>query len=115
MQRCTSSRRRRPRVRPPPPLPPPRRRRKHHLPKRLRGGRPVLHSLGQRLAAAGSGLADTFLRDNRVIPPVLALLALLVFAWIVAGIFVGGPEKDQALNGANLAQSESSAGAQEPL
>jgi Bacterial TSP3 repeat len=75
----------------------------------------VLHSLGQRLATAGSGLADTFLRGNRVIPPVLALLALLVFAWIIAGIFVGGPENDQGLNGANLAQSESSAQAQEPL
>jgi Bacterial TSP3 repeat len=75
----------------------------------------VLSSLGQRLAAVGSGLTDTFLRDNKVIPPVLALLALLVFAWIVAGIFVGGPERDQALNGANLAQSEDSAEAQEPL
>jgi hypothetical protein len=75
----------------------------------------VLNSLGQRLAAVGSGFADTFVRGNRVIPPVLALLALLVFAWIVAGIFVGGPEKDQALNGANLAQSEDPAEAQEPL
>jgi hypothetical protein len=37
----------------------------------------------------------TFLRDNRVLPPVLALLALLVFAWIVAGIFVGGPDDDR--------------------
>jgi hypothetical protein len=75
----------------------------------------VLSSLGQRLAAVGSGLADTFLRGNRVIPPVLALLALLVFAWIVAGIFVGEPEKDRALNGANLAQSDDPAEAQEPL
>ena len=74
-----------------------------------------MNSLGQWLAAVGSGFADTFLRDNRVIPPVLALLALLVFAWIVAGIFVGGPEKDQALNEANLAQSENAAEAQEPL
>ncbi len=75
----------------------------------------MLSSLGQRLAAVGSGFADTFLRGNRVIPPVLALLALLVFAWIVAGIFVGGPEKDRALNGANLAQSDDPAQAQEPL
>jgi hypothetical protein len=75
----------------------------------------VLNSLAQRLASVGSGLTDTFLRDNKVIPPVLALLALLVFAWIVAGIFVGGPERDQALNGANLAQSENPAEAQEPL
>ena len=75
----------------------------------------MLSSLGQRLAAVGSGLADTFLRGNKVIPPVLALLALLVFAWIVAGIFIGGPEKDQTLNEANLAQSEDPAEAQEPL
>jgi hypothetical protein len=75
----------------------------------------VLNSLGQRLAAVGSGFADTFVRGNKVIPPVLALLALLVFAWIVAGIFVGGSEDDQALNGANLAQSEDPAEAQEPL
>ena len=75
----------------------------------------MLNSLGQRLAAVGSGIADTFVRANRVIPPVLALLALLVFAWIVAGIFVGGSEDDQALNGANLAQSEDPAEAQEPL
>jgi hypothetical protein len=63
------------------------------------------------LAALGSGIVDTFLRDNRVLPPVLALLALLVFAWIVAGIFVGGPGEDQqALNEANLAQSEGDPG-----
>ena len=75
----------------------------------------MLSSLGQRLASVGSGLADTFLRDNKVIPPVLALLALLVFAWIVAGIFVGGPDEDEALNEANLAQSEDPVAAQEPL
>ena len=32
---------------------------------------------------------DTFLRDNRVLPPVLALLALFVFAWVLAGVFLG--------------------------
>jgi hypothetical protein len=67
------------------------------------------------LAAFGSGLADTFLRDNKVLPPVLALLALLVFAWIVAGIFIGGPEDEQASNQANLAQSEDPAGGSDPL
>lgn len=61
----------------------------------------------QRLATFGSGFVETFLRDNRVLPPVLALLALLVFAWIVAGIFVGGPDEDrQTSQEANLAQSE---------
>jgi hypothetical protein len=71
--------------------------------------------VGRRLAAVGSGFVDTFLRDNRVIPPVLALLALLVFAWIVAGIFVGGPDEErQTSNEANFAQSEDAPGS-DPL
>jgi hypothetical protein len=79
---------------------------------RLRGG---VSGVGQRLAAFGSGFVDTFLRDNRVIPPVLALLALLVFAWIVAGIFVGGPDEDrQTSKQASFAQSEDVPGS-EPL
>lgn len=66
-----------------------------------------MSGLGRRLAAVGNGFTDTFLRDNRVIPPVLALLALLVFAWLLAGMFVGGPDDQQVSNGAaNLAQSE---------
>jgi hypothetical protein len=65
-----------------------------------------MSGLGRRLATVGSGFVDTFLRDNKVIPLVLALLALLIFAWIVAGIFVGGPDNQQASNRANLAQSE---------
>jgi hypothetical protein len=71
--------------------------------------------LGQRFRAFGSGLADTFLRDNKVIPPVLALLALLVFAWIVAGIFVGGSDDDQASDREELAQSEDAAEGQDTL
>ncbi len=71
--------------------------------------------MGRGLAAFGSGFVNTFLRDNRVLPPVLALLALLVFAWIVAGIFVGGPDDDrQTSNEANLAQSEDAPGS-DPL
>jgi hypothetical protein len=67
--------------------------------------------VGRRLAAFGSGFVDTFLRDNRVIPPVLALLALLVFAWIVAGIFVGGSDDDrQTAERADIAQSEDAPG-----
>jgi hypothetical protein len=70
--------------------------------------------LGRRLATVGSGFVDTFLRDNKVIPPVLALLALLVFAWIVAGIFVGGPDDQKVSNRANFAQSEDP-GTSDPL
>lgn len=32
---------------------------------------------------------DTFLRDNRLLPPILALLALFVFAWVLAGVLIG--------------------------
>jgi Bacterial TSP3 repeat len=79
---------------------------------RVRGG---LSSLGQQLAAVGSGLAATFLRDNKVIPPVLALLALLVFAWLAAGLFIGGPDEDRASNQAYLAQPEDPTEGQDPL
>jgi hypothetical protein len=70
--------------------------------------------VGRRLAALGSGFVETFLRGNKVLPPVLALLALLVFAWIVAGIFVGGPDNRQVSNRANFAQSENPPGS-DPL
>jgi hypothetical protein len=48
---------------------------------------------------------DAFLRDNKVLPPVLALLALLVFAWVVAATFVGGSDRERVSNQANVAQS----------
>lgn len=62
--------------------------------------------LVRRLAAAGSHFFDAFIRDNRVLPPVLALLALVVFAWVVAGLFVGTPEEEPASNRADLVQAE---------
>ena len=70
--------------------------------------------LGRRLAAFGSGFVDTFLRDNRVIPLVLALLALLVFAWVVAGIFIGDPDGEQVSSESNLAQSGDQPGTDPP-
>ena len=70
--------------------------------------------LGRRLTAIGSGFVDTFLRDNRVIPLVLALLALLVFAWVVAGIFLGDPDGEQVSSEANFAQSEDQPGTDPP-
>ena len=48
-----------------------------------------LRWLGRRAADFGSGIVDTFLRDNRLLPPILALLALFVFAWVLAGVFIG--------------------------
>jgi hypothetical protein len=65
------------------------------------------------LAGLWSGFVDTFLRDNKVIPAVLALLALFVFAWVVAGAFLGGPEEPVS-NQTNVAQQEG-AGGSEPL
>ena len=70
--------------------------------------------LGRRVAAFGSGVVDTFLRDNRVIPLVLAVLALLVFAWVVAGIFLGDPDGEQVSSEANFAQSEDQPGSDPP-
>ena len=67
---------------------------------------PSLRSLGRRLGALGPGFVNAFLRDNKVVPPVLALLALGVFAWVVAGTFVGGPDGEQVSNQTNLAQSQ---------
>jgi hypothetical protein len=72
---------------------------------------PSLRGFVQRLRLVPAGFVDAFLRDNKVLPPVLALLALVVFAWVVAGTFVGGPEEEQVSNQAvsnqaNLAQSQ---------
>ena len=68
----------------------------------------------RRLAGLWSGFADAFLRDNKVIPAVLALLALFVFAWVVAGIFLDAPGEPVS-NQANLAQQQEDAGGSEPL
>lgn len=76
---------------------------------RLREG---FSGVRRRLAAIGSGFVDTFLRDNKVLPPALALLALLVFAWVVAGVFLGGSGNEQVSNPANVAQSGNSPNAE---
>ena len=62
--------------------------------------------LAARISALWRNLFDTLVRDNKVLPPVLALLALLLFAWVVAGAFLGGPEDEEASSGrAELVQS----------
>jgi hypothetical protein len=65
-----------------------------------------LFGLRRRLAAFGSGFVDTFLRDNKVIPLVLALLALFVFAWVVAGALLSGPDEESAQDQAEVAQAQ---------
>lgn len=65
----------------------------------------------RRVLAIGPGFVDSFLRGNKVIPPVLAVLALLIFSWVVAGIFVGEPEEERVANQANVvAQAQDDAG-----
>lgn len=78
---------------------------------RLRGS---LFDLERRVSAVGSSFVDMFLRDNKVIPVVLALLALLVFAWIMAGAFLGGPDEEQVSNRAEVAQTRDPAFADPP-
>ena len=55
--------------------------------------------MGARLAELWRGLFDAFVRDNKVLPPVLALLALLLFAWVAAGLFTGGLEGEGVSSG----------------
>ena len=59
--------------------------------RRLQLMEPERRGLGDRLAAAAAGLRDGLLRDNKVLPPVLAALALIIFAWLLAGLTVGDP------------------------
>src|SRR5918994_3507326 len=92
--------RRRPHRRlPPPPLPP-------------RGpavGR--LRWVGHRVADVARGFVDTFLRDNRFLPPVLALLALFVFAWVLAGVFLGGTDEQKPVaHRSEIAQADGAGG-----
>lgn len=47
--------------------------------------------LRPRLAHATARLRDGLLRDNKVIPAVLGALALIVFAWILAGALIDDP------------------------
>jgi hypothetical protein len=65
-----------------------------------------LSRFGRRLADFGSTVVDALVRDNRVLPPVLAVLALFIIAWVLAGAFVGEPDQQTVAHKADLAQSE---------
>jgi hypothetical protein len=57
------------------------------------------------------GLVDTFLRDNRLLPPILALLGLFVFAWVLAGVFVGRTDDQKPVaNRSEIAQADGAGG-----
>jgi hypothetical protein len=64
------------------------------------------------LAGIGSGFVDTFVRNNRVLPPVLALLALFVVAWILAGTYIDATGQEPVAHRADLAQSNGAPGLQ---
>jgi hypothetical protein len=64
-----------------------------------------LRVIFQRLVDMGSGFVEIFVRNNRVLPPVVALLALFVFAWILAGAFMGESGQEPFAPRADLAQA----------
>lgn len=59
----------------------------------------------QRMSLLGPGFSLAHLRSSKVIPPVLAVLAVLIFAWIVAGFFVNPTQEQQVANQSEIAQS----------
>ena len=66
---------------------------------------------GRRVADVARGFVDTFLRDNRLLPPVLALLALFVFAWVLAGVFLGGTDEQKPVaHRSEIAQADGAGG-----
>jgi hypothetical protein len=67
--------------------------------------------VGRRVADLGRSLADSFVRDNRLLPPILALLALFVFAWVLAGVFIGGTDEQKPVaHRSEFAQADGDAG-----
>ena len=70
-----------------------------------------LRWVGHRVADVARGFVDTFLRDNRLLPPVLALLALFVFAWVLAGVFLGGTDEQKPVaHRSEIAQADGAGG-----
>ena len=84
--------------------------------RRLQLLEPEHRSSGRRLAALGNRIRDGLLRDNKVIPAVLGVLALLIFAWVVAGALTGGSNdqgRQQASNQGSVSQApEKSSGSE---
>jgi len=73
-----------------------------------------LRMVGRRLAGLGTGFVDALVRDNRVLPPIVAAMAVFVVAWLLAGAVLGGdePGTDQkpVAHKADLAQSDDAPG-----
>ena len=66
---------------------------------------------GHRVADLARGVVDTFLRDNKLLAPLLALLALFVFAWVLAGAFLGGTDEPKPVaHRSEIAQADATVG-----
>ena len=65
-----------------------------------------LREIGRRLADLAATFVDALVRENRVLPPVLAVLALFIIAWILAGAFMGESDQNPIAHKADLAQSD---------
>lgn len=59
-----------------------------------------------RLTTLAERTRDALLHDNKVVPAVLATLALIVFTWLVMGAFIGGSPDEEVANQVSLAQDE---------
>ncbi len=64
------------------------------------------HPSAPRLTTLAERIRDALLHDNKVVSAVLATLALVVFAWLVMGAFIGGSPDEEAANQVSLAQNE---------
>jgi hypothetical protein len=70
-----------------------------------------LRWVGRRVVDLARGFVATFLRGNRLLPPVLALLALFVFAWVLAGVFVGRTDNQKPVaHRSEVAQADGAGG-----
>lgn len=82
--------------------------------RRLQLMEPERRGLGTRLADAAAGLRDGLLRDNKFLPPILAALALIIFAWVLAGAIIGDPREERVARQAaqpSVAQAPDAGGA----
>ena len=71
--------------------------------------------MADRLRRIGADLVDAFVRDNRVLPPVLAVLGLFIIAWVLAGALMGGTDQKPVAHRADLAQSDNAGPGGDPV
>ncbi len=59
----------------------------------------------RRAATVRTRIREGLLRDNKVIPLVLGVLALLTFAWLIASFLIEDPGEEETSKGASLSQA----------